>query len=83
VAGGLDEPEFRAGYTGGEFLGLGHGNPRVVDSPADQDRDINRAVPVLDLIGVLLIRLRDLAVEGRLAAVAEPRLDESVQDRRV
>jgi hypothetical protein len=60
-------------------MGTVDGDPGVLDAPDDQYGHVDRRVQRLDLIGVALIGLRDLAVERGLAGAGEPRRAEHVQ----
>jgi hypothetical protein len=64
-----DQLKVRAGNAVGEFAALGGGNPGVVGAPEDPGRDGDVAVAVLDLVGVALVGLGDLPVEGGLAGL--------------
>jgi len=52
-------------------------------APAHQRQQVDPAVPILNFVGVELIGLGDLSVEGRLAVVAQQGLDVPVEDGRV
>jgi hypothetical protein len=61
-----------AGNQLGEPLAAVDRDPGVVASPDDEDGQVERRVERLDLRGVGLIGLGDLAVERGLAGLAEP-----------
>src|SRR5215207_10556110 len=50
-------------------------DPFILLAPEDQHRDGYLSVERLDFVGVALVGLRDLTVEGGLSVGAEPRLD--------
>src|ERR671919_2435288 len=80
-----DYLEACTGDAGGELLAAVGGDPRVVAAPADHHGKGDGVVSVLDLVGVALVGapLRNLAVEGQLAAAVKPWLDEGIQGGRV
>lgn len=80
VTGARDRFEACARDARDEFAPLVDGDPGVVLAPAHQGRDRDLAVPVLHFVGVALVGLGDLTVEGRLARVAEPGFDQPVED---
>jgi hypothetical protein len=64
VTGPRNEPQLCARDARREFVALGHGDPGILRAPTQQDWDVDRSVPILDLVGVALVGLDDLAVEG-------------------
>jgi hypothetical protein len=79
VPGGVDELQARVGDEIGEAVSAIDGDPGVVLSPDDQDGKIKLGVARLDLVGVGLIGLSDLAIERLLTVGSEPRCDEHVR----
>src|SRR5690606_5377873 len=79
VPGTLDDGE--AGPRDGrcELSTARQWDPRILRAPDDGRGDPERRVTRLDLVGVPLVGLRDLAVEGRLADRPEPRCDQQLE----
>src|SRR3990170_4500631 len=80
MSSAIDSFESRVRDRRGELLTHRPGEPGIVRSPADEDGNRDRPVAILDLIGVPLFRLGDLAVMGWLARGAEPWFNEPVED---
>src|SRR5688500_15565177 len=80
VTRAIDALEACVGDGCGELLTHRPGEPGIVRSPADEDGNRDRPIAILDLIGVPLFRLGDLAVIGRLTVLPEPWFEELVED---
>lgn len=63
----LDEPELRPGNELVQTMGTIDGNPGVLASPHEDDRDVQLRVQTLDLVRVCLIGLSDLPIERGLS----------------
>ena len=79
VTGFRDEAKLRAGDLLGEAVRAVDRDPRVFDAPRHQHGKIDSRVTRLDLVGVPLVGLRDLPVEGGLPLAPEPGSDKQVE----
>ena len=65
-----DNQTLRTRHKDGDPLADLHGQPSVVAAPDDEGRDIDRGQPSLDLGGVILVELGEVAQVERLTELA-------------